>query len=118
MTDLAVHTEGLTRRFGAFVAVDRIDLQVPRGSIYGFLGPNGAGKTTTIRILTDVTRPSSGAALLGGADVARNPVLAKVPDRGREPAREPGRRSDRVRELSRVPNVTPSHNITPFPIHS
>ena len=54
----AVVTEGLTRRFGSFVAVDHIDLQVPRGTIYGFLGPNGAGKTTTIRILGGILAPT------------------------------------------------------------
>lgn len=52
MTDaLAIRTQGLTRRFGARTAVDALDLEVARGTIFGFLGPNGAGKTTTIRML-------------------------------------------------------------------
>ena len=59
---LAVETFELTRRFGAQVAVDRLCLQVPEGSFYGFLGPNGAGKSTTINILTGLLAPSDGRA--------------------------------------------------------
>ncbi|MFH1464397.1 MAG: ABC transporter ATP-binding protein [Pseudomonadota bacterium] len=70
--DLAVHARKLRRTFGAFVAVDDIDLEVPRGSIYGFLGPNGAGKTTTIRILCGLLEPSSGAAIVDGIDVVKD----------------------------------------------
>src|SRR4051812_35762983 len=58
--DLAIETHGLVRRFGAQVAVDGLDLRVPRGSFYGFLGENGAGKSTTISMLTGVLAPSSG----------------------------------------------------------
>jgi len=57
---LAIETRGLTRSFDGCVAVDHIDLAVPRGSIYGFLGPNGAGKTTTIRLLLGLLTPTSG----------------------------------------------------------
>lgn len=66
--DLAIRTEGLTKRFrSGQVAVDGIDLRVPRGAVYGFLGPNGSGKTTTIRMLLGLVRPTSGyAVLLGG----------------------------------------------------
>ncbi len=60
MSDFAIATEGLTRRFAAQVAVDGIDLRVPRGSFYGFLGENGAGKSTTISMLTGVLAPTSG----------------------------------------------------------
>jgi ABC-2 type transport system ATP-binding protein len=61
----AVRTEGLTKRFrSGQVAVDGIDLHVPRGSVYGFLGPNGSGKTTTIRMLLGLVRPTSGRAWL------------------------------------------------------
>ena len=60
MPDLAIETEKLTRRFGAQLAVDAIDLRVPRGSFYGFLGENGAGKSTTIAMLTGLLRASSG----------------------------------------------------------
>jgi len=58
--DLALHTQGLRREFGSFVAVDGIDLEVPRGSLYGFVGPNGAGKSTTIKCLTGLLAPSAG----------------------------------------------------------
>lgn len=62
----AVETSGLTKRFGRQVAVDAVDLAVPRGSVYGFLGPNGSGKTTTIRMLLGLIRPTAGGhALLG-----------------------------------------------------
>ena len=60
MSDFAIETHGLTRRFGAQVAVDGIDLRVERGSFYGFLGENGAGKSTTISMLTGVLAPTSG----------------------------------------------------------
>ncbi len=65
--DLAVATKGLTKRFrGGQVAVNRIDLEVPRGAVFGFLGPNGSGKTTTIRMLLGLIRPTDGThALLG-----------------------------------------------------
>jgi len=64
---LAVASHGLTKRFGRQVAVDGIDLAVPRGAVYGFLGPNGAGKTTTIRMLLGLIRPSAGGHELLGA---------------------------------------------------
>jgi len=67
--DLAVRVENLERRFGDFVAVDRISFQVPRGEIFGFLGPNGAGKSTTIRMLTGLLAPSGGSGWVGGLDI-------------------------------------------------
>jgi ABC-2 type transport system ATP-binding protein len=60
MTELAVASEQLTKRFGRQVAVNAVDLAVPRGAVYGFLGPNGSGKTTTIRMLLGLIRPSAG----------------------------------------------------------
>jgi len=66
MTELALRSTGLTKRFGAQVAVDAIDLAVPRGSVYGFLGPNGSGKTTTIRMLLGLIRPTAGSHELLG----------------------------------------------------
>ena len=66
--DFAVATEGLTKRFHQQVAVNAVDLLVPRGAVYGFLGPNGSGKTTTIRMLLGLIRPTSGRhRLLGKA---------------------------------------------------
>ncbi|HET9409336.1 MAG TPA: ABC transporter ATP-binding protein, partial [Candidatus Sulfotelmatobacter sp.] len=71
MTDWAIETQSLTRRFGDFVAVDGVNLTIRKGQLYGFLGLNGAGKTTTIRMLTTLLPPSSGAARLWGHDLAR-----------------------------------------------
>jgi len=68
--DAAVRTRGLSKRFGSVLALDALDLDVPRGSIFGLLGPNGAGKTTTIRILTGLARASGGSAEVAGVDVA------------------------------------------------
>jgi ABC-2 type transport system ATP-binding protein len=71
----AISTSGLTKRFrGGQVAVDHIDLAVPRGSVYGFLGPNGSGKTTTIRMLLGLAFPSSGTAALLGVDMPSGAV--------------------------------------------
>jgi drug efflux transport system ATP-binding protein len=67
--DLAVRVENLERRFGDFVAVDRVSFEVPRGEIFGFLGPNGAGKSTTIRMLTGLLAPSEGTGWVGGKDI-------------------------------------------------
>ncbi|MBI3910358.1 MAG: ABC transporter ATP-binding protein [Armatimonadetes bacterium] len=68
-----VETEGLTRRFDGFVAVDHLTLRVPRGSIFGFLGPNGSGKSTTIRMLCGLLKPSEGRAVVNGFDIERHP---------------------------------------------
>jgi ABC-2 type transport system ATP-binding protein len=76
----------LTKKYGDFTAVDGIDLEVPRGELFGFLGPNGAGKTTTLRMIAGILRPTSGRVEIGGVDIARDPVAAKmklgfIPDR-------------------------------------
>src|SRR5690349_15775464 len=60
MSDSALETQDLTKRFGSRTAVDRLSLRVERGDIYGFLGPNGAGKSTTLRMLLGLVRPTSG----------------------------------------------------------
>src|SRR5579863_8146493 len=60
----------LTKRFGDFVAVDQVSIEVRQGEIFGFLGPNGAGKSTTIRILCGLMTPTSGKATVSGFDVA------------------------------------------------
>ncbi len=70
--ELAIKVTGLTKTFGDFTAVGGIDIEVPRGQIFGFLGPNGSGKTTTIRMLTGTLRPTGGQALVLGADVVRH----------------------------------------------
>ena len=67
--DIAVRAEGLTRKFGDFVAVDRVSFEVQDGEIFGFLGPNGAGKTTTIKMLTGLLRPTSGGGSVAGFDI-------------------------------------------------
>ena len=69
----AVHLDKLVKRFGDFVAVSNVTLDVSRGEIFGFLGPNGAGKSTTIRILCGLLPPTSGNATVGGFDVKTQP---------------------------------------------
>ncbi|HEV3382791.1 MAG TPA: ABC transporter ATP-binding protein [Trebonia sp.] len=79
--DLAISSTGLTKRFhGGQLAVDHVDLAVPKGSVYGFLGPNGSGKTTTIRMLLGLAYPTSGTAALLGVPVPDGAfqVLPKV----------------------------------------
>ena len=73
----AIEVRGLTRRFGAFTAVDGVSFDVRRGEIFGFLGSNGAGKSTTIRMLCGLLRPTAGGATVGGVDVARDPEGVK-----------------------------------------
>ena len=72
----AIETHGLTKSFRDLVAVDRLDLTVDRGEVFGFLGPNGAGKTTTIRMLLDFLRPTAGSLSVLGEDV-RKPSLRR-----------------------------------------
>jgi ABC-2 type transport system ATP-binding protein len=66
-----VEIKQLTKKYGKFMALDRLDLTVERGEILGFVGPNGAGKTTTIKILVGLARPTSGTATVAGADCVR-----------------------------------------------
>ena len=81
-----IELRSLTKRYGSFTAVNAVDLDVPRGELFGFLGPNGAGKTTTLRMIAGILRPSSGSVRIANIDVAANPVAAKqklgfIPDR-------------------------------------
>jgi ABC-2 type transport system ATP-binding protein len=69
----AVEMEGLVKRFGSFVAVDHVTMQVRKGEILGFLGPNGAGKSTAIRMLCGLVTPTSGSAHVNGFDVGTQP---------------------------------------------
>jgi ABC-2 type transport system ATP-binding protein len=73
----AIETHGLRKSFGDFVAVDGIDLVVPRGSFYGFLGPNGAGKSTTIKCLTGLLKPTGGTFRILDIDPAADPLGVK-----------------------------------------
>lgn len=72
-----IHIENLTKRFGAKVAVDGLNLEIGQGEFFCFLGPNGAGKTTTIKVLTGLMLPTSGTARIGGFDIQREPIRAK-----------------------------------------
>lgn len=81
-----IRLQGLTKKYGKFTAVDAIDLDVPRGQLFGFLGPNGAGKTTTLRMIAGILRPTAGRVYLGEIDLLADPVAAKarlgfIPDR-------------------------------------
>jgi ABC-2 type transport system ATP-binding protein len=70
MNDIVIQTEQLTKRFGAFTAVDHISFEVRKGEIFGFLGANGAGKTTAMRMLCGLSKPTSGKGMVAGFDVA------------------------------------------------
>jgi ABC-2 type transport system ATP-binding protein len=72
----AIRTEGLSKRYGSTLPLDRLDLGVGEAEVYGYLGPNGSGKTTTIRLLLGLHRPSSGRAELLGLDAWGDPVRA------------------------------------------
>ena len=69
----AIRVADLSKRFGKFVAVDRVSFDVQRGEVFGFLGPNGSGKSTTIRMLCGILSPTSGTGRVAGFDVARDP---------------------------------------------
>ena len=71
--DPIVRAERLTKRFGGLVAVQEVDFEVPRGSIYGLIGPNGAGKTTLFRMLSGVYEPTDGRVFLDGQDITGQP---------------------------------------------
>src|SRR5438874_8690376 len=76
----------LSKQYGSFTAVDAINLEVPRGELFGFLGPNGAGKTTTLRMIAGILRPTAGEISVAGVDLLADPIGAKqrlgfIPDR-------------------------------------
>ncbi|HEX9317103.1 MAG TPA: ATP-binding cassette domain-containing protein, partial [Actinomycetota bacterium] len=72
MAEAAIIAKGLKKRFGAVLALDGVDIEVPRGTVFGLLGPNGAGKTTIVRILTTLLPPDEGKAEVAGYDVVRD----------------------------------------------
>ena len=81
-----IELKNLTKRFGTIVAVNRLNLSVPGGEIFGFIGPNGAGKTTTIRMMGGVIAPTEGSVMIDGINMADDPENAKkrigfIPDR-------------------------------------
>jgi ABC-2 type transport system ATP-binding protein len=81
-----IELRSLTKRYGTFTAVNNVDLDVPRGELFGFLGPNGAGKTTTLRMIAGILRPTSGTVCVAGIDLASQSTAAKqklgfIPDR-------------------------------------
>ncbi|MBO0767511.1 MAG: ATP-binding cassette domain-containing protein [Solirubrobacterales bacterium] len=75
--DLMIETQALRKRFGDTQALDGLDLSAPAGSVLGVLGPNGAGKTTAVRVLTTLTRPDAGTAMIAGIDVVRDPAAVQ-----------------------------------------
>lgn len=84
-TETTIYTQGLTKKYNGFTAVDNLDFVVQAGEIFGLLGPNGAGKTTTILMLLGLSEPSSGSVRVVGLDPTRNPLRVKrqvgyVPD--------------------------------------
>src|SRR5919106_7060860 len=109
-TPFVIEAEGVTKRFGDRVAVDHVDLQVPRGSAFGYLGPNGAGKTTLIRMLLGLTAASEGRMRLLGLPVPakRTKALARVGAIVEEPRFHPfltGRENLHIVAVARGPEA-------------
>ena len=72
-----IETQNLTKKFGRLVAVRDLNLEIPKGSLFGFLGPNGSGKSTTVKMLTGLLPPTSGEALIGGTSILNSPLVVK-----------------------------------------
>jgi ABC-2 type transport system ATP-binding protein len=75
--EVAIRTEGLTKAFGSFRALDNVDLEIRPGEVFGYIGPNGSGKSVTIRLLLDLLRPTSGHAEILGMDVRRQGIAVR-----------------------------------------
>src|SRR5207247_5948635 len=93
-----IRVAGLTVRYGDFVAVDGLDVELYPGELFGLLGPNGAGKSTTLRVLIGQRRPSGGRVTVAGRDVVRDwaiikPLFGYVPDRENHFGEFTGRRN-------------------------
>ena len=73
-SELVIDTKGLSKSYNGVAALNSLDLQVPKNSIFGFLKPNGSGKTTTIKLLLGLTRPTSGSAAIFGQDIVEDSV--------------------------------------------
>ncbi len=108
-TETVIRIDGLTVRYGSFVAVDTLDLELRRGELFGLLGPNGAGKSSTIRVLIGQQRPHGGKVTVAGYDVVRDwatvkPLFGYVPDRENHFEEFTGRRNLEIfAGLYRVP---------------
>ncbi len=87
MVTPAIEANSLSKRYAGAIAVDGLDLSIPAGTVYGFLGPNGAGKTTTMRMLTTLTKPTSGTARVAGESIADRDAV--VPHLGYLPEEPP-----------------------------
>jgi len=74
---LEIETQNLTRSFGPLVAVQNLNLQIPKGTIFGFLGPNGSGKSTTVKMLTGLLQPTAGDAFIAGTSILSAPLEVK-----------------------------------------
>jgi ABC-2 type transport system ATP-binding protein len=72
-----IETKNLTKNFGGLIAVNALNLQIPKGMIFGFLGPNGAGKSTTVKMLTGLLQPTAGEALISGLSILSSPLEVK-----------------------------------------
>jgi ABC-2 type transport system ATP-binding protein len=77
VNEWAIETLGMTRRFGDFVAVDKLDLHIPHKTIYGFLGPNGCGKSTSMRLITGLLTPSAGSIRVLGMEIPAQAELLR-----------------------------------------
>ncbi len=77
-TDVMIEARDLSKRYGTYSAIDRLNFSIRRGEVVGFLGPNGAGKSTTMSVLTCFIAPSSGTAKVGGNDVFENPLAVRT----------------------------------------
>ena len=94
----AIEAQGLTKRFGDFIAVDALDLRVETGTVVSLLGPNGAGKTTTVRMLATLSRPDAGGARVAGHDVVARSRAGARPDLADGPVRGARQEPHRARE--------------------
>ncbi len=90
-----IETEGLTKDFDTFRAVESLSLTVEAGTVFALLGPNGAGKTTTVRMLTSILAPTAGWARVAGYDVVQQPTEVRAPGRRADRAARPVRTHER-----------------------